>query len=220
LINSKKLHNEINLNKAFVQYKELLKGNRNQFGNNVINKYDLILLFKYYMKINNIDNSKANLLSLNYTDICVKSKLDTMIQKHYDGYYDFLCSCYPTYSFKSWEFKVLDCPNNYWSNKYNIFHCIRECINNMFEQNIISNYSELFQIPQDILVKYFHSSVSYFGNGLKNNIIDYLNFIKADYNIDKLYDGILFDSVEEIYVYKQLKIYSNDTLKNTKLKYR
>lgn len=219
-IKSQKPHEEINLNKSFNQYKELLQGNRTQFGNNVVNKYNLIILFKYYLRLNNIEDSKESLLSLNYSDVCEKSKLDSFIQKHYEGYYDFICTCYSRHCFKRWEFKILDCPNNYWNNKYNMFYCIRECISNMFEQNIISNYSELFQIPHNILIEYFHSSVNYFRNGLKYNIIDYLNFIKANYNINKLYNGILFDSIEEIYVYKQLKKYNESIIKNTKLRFR
>ena len=209
-----------NLATAFKEYKNLFNKKQLRFSNGVVNKNDVVILFKYYLRKNNIDMSKENLLKQNYSKLCEKSKLDNYIQKHYIGYYDFICTCFPKYNFKIWEFKILDCPNNYWNDKYNMFYCIRECIESMFKQNIISNYSELFQIPQDILVNYFHSSVAYFGNGLKNNIITYLDFIKADYKIDKLYDGILFDSIEEIYVYKQLKCVNKEIIKNTKMKFK
>ena len=201
-----------NLNEAFIQYKQILNnGKKICFGNEVVVKENVPILFKYYLLKNNINITKDYLLNINYTNLCVSSKLETQIRKYYGGYYDFICTCYPKYNFKVWEFKILDCPNGYWNNKNNMYHCIRENIKELFTNKTIDNYSDIFKIPTQILCNHFHSSISIFDEGsIKQNIINYLTYIKAEYSIDKYYDNTLFDSFEEIEVYKHIKkIYPN-----------
>lgn len=202
---NKKVPKLKNLNNAFIEYKEILYGYKYRFSNNSVKKYMLPILFKYYLRKNNIKTDKESLLNYKYKQLLIKSKLENLIKKYYNGYYDFICECFPNYGFKVWEFTILDCPNNYWSNKYNMFHCIRDSIKYMFDNNIINNYNDIFIIPNNKLISIFHSSVKYFQDGLIGNIINYLKFCNINFTIDKFYDNQLFDSVEEIEVYKELK---------------
>lgn len=204
-----------NLNESFIQYKLILNNSKSCFNNEVVTREGAVVLFKYYLIKNNINVTRNYLLNTNYTNLCMASKLDSYIQKHYSGYYDFICACYPKYNLKVWEFKILDCPNGYWSNKYNMYYCIRENIRELFENKVISTYSDIFKIPSQILCKYFHSSISVFYEGsIKQNIINYLDFIKVEYSIDKYYEGMLFDSFEEIEVYKHIKKIFPSVVKN------
>jgi hypothetical protein len=143
-----------------------------------------------------------------------------MIQKYYSGYYDFICACYPKYSFKRWEFKILDCPNGYWKNIYNTYYYIRERINYMFENEIINTYSDIFKLSSITLDEIFCGSfTNSLGKGYSTMIMEYLDFCKIKYEINKKYDGIVFDSLEEIDVYKVIKKCTNNVFKNTKIRF-
>lgn len=194
-----------NLSDVFNIYKLILNGKISGFNktNCKPTKSQIVLLFKYYIKIKNINISKNFLLNVTYGEILKKSGLQGLIKNRFNGYYEFISCCYPKYCLKAWEFKRLDVPSGFWSDKYNRFWCIREGLKRLVEDNIITYAEESIGLEKDILSKYMSSSLLYYHK--KDCIIEYFDFIKNyNYNNAKIYNGVRFDSYQEKQVYRYI----------------
>ena len=196
--------NNPNLSDSFLAYKLRLKGEIKSFKSvvNNVKKEHICMLFKYYLKSNNIDDSRENLLKINYgkflNEICLKE----MVKTRFDGYYDFITCCYPKYSFKPWEFKILGVKDGFWDNKYNRLWCIREGIKNMKNESFIVYDSEITTLEYEVLSEKVNKTLIHvFG---LNCIYEYIDFFNIKCENKKVYNNITFDSYEERNVYKYI----------------
>lgn len=202
-----------NLAQVFEIYKNNL-----QFKNKVCNitKQQLVLLFRFYARKNNIFYKEYYLQNV-ASQILEDSSLKNLVKIRYGDYYSFFCDCFPNFNFKRWEFMKLDVPNNYWNNKYNCYYHIREVIKNLKRKRIIDTDWEILLIPIQILKDYgLNSSLLYFKG--KEILLDYLSFNHVCIPNDKVpvFNNIKFDSFEECIVYKF--IYYNITNKIVKIR--
>lgn len=195
--------NNITLSDVFNIYKLILNGRMNGF-NEIIcrpSREQLALLFKYYVMIKNINISRDYLLNVTYGQLLEECKLKSLIKDRFDGYYDFICFCYPKYSLKPWEFKKLDVPNGFWNDKFNRFWCIREGLNKLLRDKTISFIEEAIELDRDVLGEYMSTSLLYYHT--KDCIIEYFDYIhNSNYDNVKKYNNIRFDSYQEKQVYK------------------
>lgn len=194
-------------------YKKILNSRLSGFSHVELNKYDIIMCFKYFLKTNNIKFNRSDWLNICFGNFLEQSFLKVYVKKYFDGYYDFICYCYPQYHFKLWEFSKLDVPNKFWENKYNRFSCYKHGINNLLKDGYIDKIENVLTINNSIARKYFNATLVsiYHFDGL----IEYLEYIKVNYNDSSrkfIFNKILFDSKEEknLYVYilnKGFRIY-------------
>ena len=197
-------NNSSELINAFKLYKQFLLGNTDCMGKIIsIKRKDTVkMLFKYHMYKENISNIKDFLINCNYGEYLSNIKLDSIVEKLFNGYYDFITYCYPQHKLKPWDFKILDVSNDWYNNKFNIFWLIQEGIKRLIEDKIIIDKLDVFSLPTIVLTKYFGNSIKKFC-GIRNAIIEYFNFSKINYDKLKLnyFNGIRFDSKEEMFVY-------------------
>lgn len=201
--------NNPNLYNAFVVYKDILNGKAGGFQKYLknITKQQLVLLYRYYNKLNNIEITREYFISSKLSEILSNAKIRELVKKRFDGYFDFVSQCYPNLNLKPWEMKRIDVKDGFWDNKYNRFWCIREGIKNLIKDGVIINPCESLELEYEILYNYMSSSLLYYYS--KNCIDEYLYFTKDNYSNPKIYNNIRFDSFQEKYVYKT--IYENIT---------
>jgi len=189
---------------VFSRYKEVLEGNQSCYFYE--NKTHISILFKYYLKRNNIPNTKEYIINnFHFGTLLEDAKLKPIVKKLFNGYFDFISFCFPLYKFKIWEFKKLDVPNGYWDNDINCFECIEESISDMKKDNIIDNDCEILSLSFGTLKQYINKTLISLRN--KDILIKFLDFNGVAYNPSeyKVFDGVVFDSFEEMEVYKLIK---------------
>lgn len=207
----------INTADCFKLYKKILDGSISNFNKTTLSKHQLILMFKYYLKSKNIKITREQWINdIALGKIIKSAKIANQVKVIYHSYYDFICECFPSYGFKEWEFKHSGVTNGFWDNKFNRYDCIRCGIINMLSDNVINAPVQILGLEHSQLRKYINKTlISVYG---KNTIIDYLKFIGVaiDEYVVKMYDDILFDSIEEKEVYKYILNYNVVINKNKK----
>lgn len=213
-INSRNLYNikdknNPNLRDVFIIYKGILNEDIGSFQKYIgnISKQQLVLIYRYYNRKNNIIINKEYFINNFIGKLLNDAKIKSAVKKKFHSYYDFIVYCYPNLELKQWEMKKLDVKTNFWDNKYNRFWCIREGLNNLINDHKIDELSESLELDNEVLYEYMSSTLLYYYT--KNCIREYLDFIKYGYNKSNIYNGIRFDSSQEKQVYKF--IYDNIT---------
>lgn len=203
------------LNDTIKIYKYILSGKIEGFNFVNINKYQIIMCFKYYLMKYNIKYNRNDWLSVCFGKLTDDIKLKSLIKKHFGSYYNFICMCFPNYNFKQWEFEVLDVPNYYWDNKNNRNQCYKFGIENLIKDGFINDESEILSINNMVRREYFNPTlVSKYGI---NDIIKYLkskNITPKEYSQKFLFNNILFDSMEEKDLYIFIKGLKLNIIKN------
>jgi hypothetical protein len=183
-------------------YREVLNNNIDNYCKITLNKNQLKLLFKYYIRKYKNHLTREDWLNTIIGNLLDEAKLKSQVKKQYHSYYDFIVECFPKYNFKQWEFKYLNVSEGFWENKYNRMYCVRNGIDKLFKDKVIDNVKEILGLDIQFIYTYFHKTlITYYG---KSVLLEYLSFIKInidDYN-PRIYNGILFDSIEEKEVYK------------------
>lgn len=192
----------ITLQEILILYRKILNGEISGFKICKPTKSQLIICFKYYLHKNNIKYNRDFWLNSNLHNLLDDTKLLFYVYDHYESGLDFICHCFPMYNFKYWEFTISRVPDDFWLNKYNRIHCIRDGVNNLIRDNLIKKPIEILNVGINLLAEYTHSSLKISKYGVMC-ILEYLDFYKIDYSKyrSKIYDGILFDSKEERDVY-------------------
>lgn len=206
----------LNLNDVFKLYKLMLEEKISGFSFYDISKDQLIFCFKYYLKRNNILHNRDDILNSVIGSLLEKAKIKQIIKITFNGYYDFICSCFPKYKLKQWEFKWLNVSDGFWENKYNCFHLLDVELEKLIQQGTIQRKVDILSIPIPILRLITHNTlITYHSYQI---ILKYLDFNNIDYSeySDRIYDNQLFDSKEELIVYKKLKEHFPSIIKGTK----
>lgn len=181
----------------FERYKKSLNGeNVRSYGSYSSMKREwVVLLFKYYLRKNNLNHGREFWTGTVIGSFLQKAKLKTAVKKCFDGYYDFLIHCFPQYRFREWEFTYLNVRDGFWDEVANQHHCIREGIIKMKKDGIIKEEVDCLELHHSVLSSYISSSlITYKG---KHCIVDYFIKNNIEFN-DRLYwKDIRFDSYEE-----------------------
>jgi len=202
-----------NLNQVFIDYKRLLNNEIKKFKTDYILEYD-ILLFKYYLRINNIKITKEFIYNIFFSKLLKDAKLYSRIKKKWHSCFDFISRCFPEMKLKEYNFNTLQVREGFWNKDYNCFDMISNGINSAINDKVINDPSEILLFDLKTIYKYFHKSMIYYrGIGIIKEYLIYKN-IKIE-NINYI-DNIRFDSKEEILLYKFLKNYYN-IIKNDKI---
>lgn len=162
-------------------------------------------LFIYWSKITGFDLSRESLLSIkNFRKIFILSKLEQSIRNNYAYTYNFIADLLDDPSLKPHHLSI-QVPNKYWDNIKNVFYAIEEGINKMLLEGIIEKPEEIMLIDNLTLLEYFPMTM--ICKGAKGKLRQYLIAKNIQFNEKKLpvYNNILFDSLEELYVYKKIK---------------
>jgi len=190
-----------NLNEVFIDYKRLLNNEIKKFKKDYNIKYDTIL-FKYYLKINDINITKDFVYNIYFSKLLKDAKLYSRIKKKWHSCFEFITKCFPEMKLKEYNFKTLQVREGFWDKDYNCFENIKEGINNALKDKIIEDKKEILLFDKDTMQKYFHKSMLYFRG------VCILEKFLSFYNIkhDKLnyYNNIRFDSFEELKLYKYI----------------
>lgn len=201
-----------NLNNVFQIYKDILNGKVSGFRPyvNNVSKQQLVLLYRYYNRINGIVVTKEYFKDKVIGELLEGAKIKQLVKSRFRSYYTFITFCYPNLNIKPWSIKKLNVSDGFWNKKYNRFWHIREGIKNMLEDKIIDKSCEILELEYDVIYNYISSSMLCCYK--KQCIEEYLQFcgIDSSYTI-KTYNGIKFDSYQEKQVYKY--IYENITSK-------
>ena len=192
----------ISLQEILMLYKSILNEEISGFKICKPTKYQLIACFKYYLLKNNIKHDRDFWINTNLHSLLDNTKLLFYVYDHFESGLDFICHCFPVHNFKYWEFKISRVPDNFWLNKYNRIHCVRDGVSNLILDGLIKQPIEILNMGINLLAEYTHSSLKISKYGVLC-ILEYLDFYKVDYSKyrSKIYDGILFDSKEERDVY-------------------
>lgn len=190
---------EINLNDAFKYYKIMLSG-KSKRGRS-FSKEQTIFLFKYWMKVNSL---KREILIKNdgLRKIFDSSLLSASIRSNFKHHYEFVMCLFdkPNDSIYPWDIgKQL--PPYYFDNKHNVFWMIAIGIKRLLNDLVIQDILDVLLLSKNALSTYFNSSVIH-----KTKIMDYFDFCKIDYQSKnyKVYNNILFDSFEELNVFRYI----------------
>ena len=199
-----------NLNDVFKVYKDILRGNIESFKPYIknISKQQLILLFRYYNRTNNVIVTREYFEDKTIGNLLKDAKIKQLVKSRFHSYYDFITFCYPNLNLKPWSMNNLNVRDGFWDKKYNRFWNIREGIKTMIEDKIIDEPYEVLELEYDVIYNYISSSMLCYYK--KQCIEEYLQFcgINSSYTI-KVYNNIKFDSYQEKQVYKY--IYENIT---------
>jgi len=191
-----------NLIEVFEDYKKILEGSIKRFKNSYSKEYD-ILLFKYYLKKNNIVPNKEWVYNLSFSKILTKAKLHGSIKRNWGTYYNFISHCFSSYELKEYNFKKLPVPNGFWEVNYNCYDHISFIIDTMIEESVISCPSQIINMGSCELKKYFNKTM--LSTRGVNIFCQYLDFKNIKYYNKNYWDGIKFDSMEEMNVYRYIK---------------
>lgn len=205
-----------NLNQVFIDYKRLLNNDINKFKTDYTLEYD-ILLFKYYLKINNIKVTKDFVYQIHFSKLLKDAKLYSRIKKKWHSCFDFISRCFPSMKLREYNFNTLQVREGFWNKDYNCFQNIKEGIITAFNDKAINSEKEILLFDLKLTYKYFHKSMIFF-RGV--NILEkYLTFFNIKHDRLKYYNGIRFDSYEELKVYKFISKYIQ-IVKNNKIYFR
>jgi hypothetical protein len=172
--------------------------------NFTFSKATTIKLFKYWAKINNFDLSKEHLLSIKeFKTIFLNAKLEVSIRKHFYYTYQFIAYLLKDKNLKPYHLSI-QVPDKYWNSDINVFEMMDDGVNKLINDKLIKSLQDILYLPQNIIEEYFVCSALH---GKKIILIKYLQSknIEIDYKLIKYYDGIYFESKEEMYVYKFIK---------------
>ena len=131
-----------NLNQVFIDYKRLLSNKIRKFKSDYNLEYD-ILLFKYYLKINNIQITKEFIYNIFFSKLLKDAKLYSRIKKKWHSCFDFISRCFPEMKLKEYNFNTLQVREGFWSKNYNCFDMISNGIDSAINDKVINDQSEV-----------------------------------------------------------------------------
>lgn len=187
-------------------YNNILLGELDEFGVFNILPEHIIYCFKYYLLKNNVQHDREFWLHVIFGELLERCKLKELVKVKFNGYYDFITSCFPKYRYKQWEFKKLDVPDRYWESKKNCFIYLKDCLDEMVKDKVIKEYQDILSVSWAFLHQYINRTIWNY-HTYSSFIIEFFDEHKVDYSAyqEKIYDGILFNSKEERDVYVFLK---------------
>lgn len=201
------------LNEVFKDYKRLLNNEIQKMKKDYIIEYD-ILLFKYYLRKNDIQATKEFIYNMHFSNFLKQAKLYSRIKKKWHSCFEFVSMCFPQMNLKEYNFNTLQVREGFWNKDYNCFDMIHSGINKALKDFTIKSPSEILLFNLDNIYKYFHKSMIYYrGVGILEKYLNYKN-IKVS-NI-RIVDNMRFDSNEELSLYRYLKANYN-IIKNNKI---
>lgn len=159
-------------------------------------------LFEYWAKNNGLILDRESLLSItSFRKIFQMSGLDFSIRKNYTYYYEFISEILGDEDLRPYHLSI-QVPNKYWNDEKNIFLMIDDGILQLIEDGIIKEAKEILFLRGKILQEYF--ILTPISKHVKDIFSKYLHYKNIDFDETKIkyYDGIYFDSFEEVMVYK------------------
>lgn len=198
-----------NLSEVFSDYKRLLDGDISRFRKRYNQYYDIIL-FKYYLKRCNITPTKEWVYNIHFSELLSECKLRSKVKSNWGSSFEFISACFPKYKLKEYNFKTLQVRDGFWLKDYNCYDNIRQGIIEMYANSIIENDAQILDLDLETTYKYFHSSMICL-RGIKI-LYKYLDFYNIPYSNQVYYDNTRFDSMEEMAVYKYIKLNINSNI--------
>lgn len=198
-----------NLSEVFNDYKKILSGEIGGFRRRYDPYYDIIL-FKYYLKKNNITPTKKWVYNIHFSIFLSECKLWGKIKSNWHSSFEFISACFPKYNLKEYNFKTLRVREGFWLKDYNCYDNIRQGISELYTDNIIENDAQILDLDIETTYRYFHSSMICL-RGIKI-FYKYLEFYNIPYSNQVYYDNTRFDSMEEMSVYKHIKLNINNNI--------